>query len=386
MGRQSSAKRQRRQGTPSSTDKGRLVEQIVAGMHQVAGVTVERNVFLPVVGGDRRKREIDVLITSAVAGYPVRFAIECKNESEATGAPHIDAFVGKLADVNIPTQYGIYVSTSRYTTDAIARANYAGIRTLLLTGLSDDRLQSAIFEAIQSVVHCLLTVIDWQIFNHVDRAMSNDETMLLFDADGSLCGTIPDLIWHKWMTGEPPSVLGEYPLRLDIPEGWHQVVDGKPEPIVQAGVRVSVVGLVLKLGGQVTQHSLVRPSDAEVEKLRVQAQFAFPEGKHTLAIARSEEELAALVTAPNTAFTATTKIRLPRIRMDAMYWPPSERVTRKVEALMAAYLAGEGPDPRPLDFADLEGTDLSTVFEPIWSGHRAGQVSPSGTEPIRGMP
>lgn len=52
----------------------------MAVMHGSPGLLVERNVLLPAVGNPGRKRETDVLLTSAVAGYRVRFAIECKNE------------------------------------------------------------------------------------------------------------------------------------------------------------------------------------------------------------------------------------------------------------------------------------------------------------------
>ena len=62
------------------------------------------------------------------------------------------------------------------------------------------------------------------------------------------------------------------------------------------------------------------------------------------------------------------RLRLPRIKVQAMYWPPSERTTKKLGKLMEAYKMGEIPDPRPLNFAEIEGMDLNTVFEPIWRG------------------
>lgn len=57
--------------------------------------------------------------------------------------------------------------------------------------------------------------------------------------------------------------------------------------------------------------------------------------------------------------------------MSAMYWPPSERATTKAAEMMQAYEAGEIPDPRPFRFDEMEGMDLNTMFEPIWSGHPA---------------
>ena len=54
--------------------------------------------------------------------------------------------------------------------------------------------------------------------------------------------------------------------------------------------------------------------------------------------------------------------------MGALYWPPSERTTKKISEIMKAYEAGEIDDPRPLKFTEIEGTDLNAVFEPIWRG------------------
>src|SRR5215207_9464070 len=152
------AKRTKRKKTrgkkaePPSMSKGRLVEEIVEKMHANPNVRVQRRVFLEPVGGGR-KREIDVLLTSSVAGYPVRVAIECKNEANKIGSPKIDAFVGKLQHVGIPTQMGIYVATSDYTGSAIERAREAGIKTLVLTGLTKDRLSAAVERAFQSMVY-----------------------------------------------------------------------------------------------------------------------------------------------------------------------------------------------------------------------------------------
>lgn len=76
MGKQS---RKKRTVKLSATAKGRIVEQIAAWMYCSPGTIVETNVHYPTPGGDR-KREIDVLLTRHVVGYPTHVAIECKNE------------------------------------------------------------------------------------------------------------------------------------------------------------------------------------------------------------------------------------------------------------------------------------------------------------------
>jgi predicted helicase len=112
----------------SSIDKGKIVERIVALMHKYpdTSVKVEQNVRLPSLlskaGG---KREIDVLLTRDIAGHSVQIAIECKNEQRPIDAPAIDAFSKKLQRVGVP--YGIYVSASGYTSEAIENAAADGI-------------------------------------------------------------------------------------------------------------------------------------------------------------------------------------------------------------------------------------------------------------------
>ena len=96
--------------TGHSKRKGEIVEEVVSLLHQQSGLNVRRNVRLPTIDGSGRKREIDVLLEGEVAGYPIRFAIECKNVEKPVGSPLIDQFCGKLRDVGIPCSYGIFVS------------------------------------------------------------------------------------------------------------------------------------------------------------------------------------------------------------------------------------------------------------------------------------
>lgn len=64
--------------------KGDLLEDLVAMMHEMPEVVVEKRKKLPVLNSKAgRRREIDVLITSNVAGYPVRLGLGCKNEAKA---------------------------------------------------------------------------------------------------------------------------------------------------------------------------------------------------------------------------------------------------------------------------------------------------------------
>jgi len=142
-------KHEARKGTTRA--KGDIVEQIIASMHEMPGVTVERNVFLPTQDGSGRTGEIDVLLSSQVAGYTVRVAIECKNEKHRVGVSEVNEFIGKLHDVGIPTQQGILVSASGYTTGAALRAKQVGIKPLVLKDVTND-LPISIREAFQSII------------------------------------------------------------------------------------------------------------------------------------------------------------------------------------------------------------------------------------------
>jgi hypothetical protein len=144
----------------SSRAKGDVVEEIAASMYQMPGVTVERNVFLPANDGSGRKREIDVLLSSQVAGHPVRIAIECKNQKKPIGPGDISEFVGKLLDVDIPPHQGIYISKSRYSSGASSQARSAGIQAFLLKELSPDSLLESVRQAFQSLIYLLASITD----------------------------------------------------------------------------------------------------------------------------------------------------------------------------------------------------------------------------------
>jgi hypothetical protein len=82
----------------TSTRKlGDVLEDIVALLHNVPAGSIQTRVKVPALrpGSDgERTREIDVLISQDVAGYPIRIAFECKNEQDKVGIERIDAFVG----------------------------------------------------------------------------------------------------------------------------------------------------------------------------------------------------------------------------------------------------------------------------------------------------
>jgi hypothetical protein len=356
---------------PPSAAKGRLVEGIVEKMHGSPNVRAQRRVFLKPVGGGGRKREIDVLLTSSVAGYPVRVAIECKNEAKKIGSPELDRFVGKLQHVGIPPQLGIYVSTSGYTGSAIERAREAGIKILVLTGLTKDRLSAAVTRAFQSMVYLFAELAQFhQVEKEYEVSTVEEfaELSAFYDTDGVLRATLGDMVWRAWVEGSVSSDLGEHKLRFEVPEGWHNVVDGKSVPAGPLSAVIRVVGFVVTFSGEARQHTLFDAANKRDERWMTDLAFdGSLEPSYPMRGFRTEEELREYLEKQKDV-SVVGRLRLPRIRVGAMYWPPSERTTKKLGMLMEAYKAGEITDPRPLNFAEIEGMDLNTVFESIWRG------------------
>ena len=340
-------------------------------MHDSPNVKVQRREFLEPVCGGSRKREIDVLLTSSVAGYPVRVAIECKNEAEKIGSTKIDAFVGKLKDLGIPSSLGIYVSVNGYTLGAIDRARKAGIRTLVLTGLTKDRLSAEVERAFQSMVYLFAEISQLQAERAEHEITTVDGFLGLcsyYDVNGVLQDVLPDIVWRAWMKGSISSEVGKHELRFELPEGWHNIVEGKMVPARPLTTVIRVVGFVITFSGEARQHTLLDAENESTERWLTDLAFdGSLEPSYPMRTFGTEEELREYLEKQDSA-KMVGRLRLPRIKVGAMYWPASERTTKKLAEIRKAYEAGEIPDPRPLKFAEIEGMDLNTVFEPIWRG------------------
>jgi len=366
-------------GTQSTVTKGKLIEAIVASMHEGNDVTVERNVKLTPIGGSQAPmREIDVLLSSHVCGYPARWAIECKNYKKRIGAPFIDQFVGKLQDVGIPPQFGIFVTTSDYSKGAIEQAKKVGIRLLLIKdGLRDLGLD--IQHAIQTTVFLLPVVNGITIQNFAFTPMSSFEAVILFNKQGEAVHSIPDSIWFAWVSGHIQPVLGEHEIELDMSDELYQRIEGKLTRVIKIVVQVKILGLMQQFTGTTLLHHLQNATTHLIEKQQLKTNFPPPiPGSYLLKPIQTEEQLEQEMHAP-TIVAITSRICLPRINFwNAFYWPPSERVAKIVNEQMQAFEAGLIPDPRPFNISELEGSDLTTIFEQISSLHPAGQMTSEG--------
>src|SRR5215212_7566666 len=186
--------RSKRRPSPDHMTKAKLVEEIVALLHEQEGVTVERNVRLPALSDPDDIREVDVLVTGNVAGYPIRIPIECKNYDKRISAGQIGEFKDKLEDVGLPVRGSIYVCVTGFGRDARRRAKDHGIKIFELNGLTPDRLSSAVHQAFQSTVYLLLRV------ERVRFTSDRDEDNLWYvtflrDRRGNFRGGLWDIIW-----------------------------------------------------------------------------------------------------------------------------------------------------------------------------------------------
>jgi hypothetical protein len=347
--------------------KGALVEMIVASLHDDPNVKVERNVRLPALRNPKRKREIDVLISGLFAGYPVRIAVECKNYKSIIDIPFIDAYIGKLQDIGLPIRHGIFVSPFGFTQGALERAQEVGLTPLVLTGLTPDRLSEKIDEAIQSVVYLLLEITSLVINCEVERTDNSFQLWFLYDKNTKMQGSIPDLVWEKWIEGLLPAELGEHEIDIEIPEGWQLYIDDKLEQINAAKATVKVTGLLITAQGKASQHALLNPIDREVNRFRTHVSFDTWAKVYPLTPFSTEEDLQKFIDQrPEVVKLTIGHFRLPRIRFYSLYWPFSLRAFTAFSTLAKRCYA-EGRKATNEEMAEIEGSDLKTIWDPLWA-------------------
>jgi hypothetical protein len=257
-------------------EKWRLVEQIVAAVFEAADVQVQRNVRLRAIrrqGGQGGTREIDVLITGRLAGQLIRIPVECKHHNRKTDSPEVDAFIGKLLDVGLPTQTSIFVATAGFTQPAIERAQEVGMRTLVLNGTEFSQVKEKVLEAIQSHIFmsCSLVQLSFQTIEPIEDGSFSH--ILFYDAAGSYKGSIADLLWIAWLNGAPPLVCGRHLYSVHIPEEWRYLADGRTNSIHNVNLELQVAALVLQFRGDVKTYNLLDAFTKAPERQTLQVRF-----------------------------------------------------------------------------------------------------------------
>jgi hypothetical protein len=351
--------------------KARLVEEVVSLFHQEEGVIVERNVRLPSLSDSSQIREVDVLISGTVAGYPIRIPIECKNYQKRITAGQIGEFRDKLEDVGLPVRDSIYVCVSGFGRDARRRALDHGIKLFRLDGLSPDRLSSAIHQAFQSTVYYLLRVENVTVEPYLE---GNDlwPLMWFIDARGNIRGGIWDLIWEQWKAGIIPTSWGVQELVVTPPPGWRWYpADPRIPRYVTATLRV--VGLVLTAHGEAHRHILHDILDRKLDRAHIRAIFADDPGSISLTVVDDQEQFQAATRREGVANIVVTGLRCPRIHvLGKIYWPPTERAASVTKAHVDRMMTIGNADwdsLKELTFEELEGPDIAAIWGKTWSGH-----------------
>lgn len=115
----------------------KLYERLVAAVQaKLATSDSEVTWNETVVGRSGTPRQLDVLVRGRVGTAPVTVVVECKEYAEHVGIEIVDAFVGKLKDVD-GTQ-GILVARTGFTKPALMRAEQERIITAVLRPAKDE--------------------------------------------------------------------------------------------------------------------------------------------------------------------------------------------------------------------------------------------------------
>lgn len=330
----------------SNKIKGNILEDLVAMMHEVPGVRVEKRRKLPVLRSKtKRKREIDVLITSSIAGYKVQIALGCKNEATALKTSAIDNFVGILNDVGIPIQQGILVSANGYTRDAQDAADAHGLRTLVFEGLSAGRLGQEINAALKAVVYLLVSQFNLSMLPYVEDGWADDGrfiTAVLDRDDEPPVTQILTSVWELWVSGRIPDTIGDHLICLapkNLNATWMAVG------------AVTVTGWMASAPSVVSQSVLKDTKAGTIDRVHVSAKFDEIKGPLTLEPVNSEEALTDIVKGRT---SLVIRVRVPRIVSDVGYWPPTIETAQKVKAMLDA--------GTPVTFEGMESTNIMDAW------------------------
>ena len=175
---------------------------------------------------------------------------------------------------------------------------------------------------------------------------------------------VPDFVWYLWATGRIPAQLGRHDVDVPLPERCSNMVGGPCYHVHAVRATVEVVGLVATLVGTAHQHALAQAHDARVDRFKLGVTFNPSQPPSAIRVFPSEDALQAYVEG-SAAIRVTHRVKVPRIRFEMGYWPPSARVLHHVTERMKAFEAGTLPDSRPFTFEDLEGYDIRTAWESI---------------------
>jgi len=126
---------------------------------------------------------------------------------------------------------------------------------------------------------------------------------------------------------------------------------------------------VLITSETVKQFQLVNEADQTLHKSHATARFSPPDGRLLLLQINNEDDLNNFEKRKG-EIVITNRVRTPRIRWLAMYWPPSNRTLVKLnQRMLTAHQKGELLDLNSIPLEEIEGDNLSMLWEPIVKDH-----------------
>lgn len=342
------------------------MEQIVSTLYQDPDIKIEKNLRLAAIGSTR-KREIDILASQKDIVLAV---IECKNYNKVIDVELIDAFFGKLDDIGIPTEKGIFVSIKGFTEGAVERAQKAKIKTLTLSGLSKNRLSVKSGNALEFIVFLLPEVANVSIRYEKSIPHALPRAPFLCDASGKIRGSLFDFIWKEWIEGKPVSTIGEHNVNIDLLDGYYMPIGNglkQLKKVISINSVVQVTGLVISATGTSKEHLLINQANKQIERFYKNATFNQPKGVQEVISFKTEIDLQDFFNRQSAAIKiAIGRNRLPRIKATSLYWPLSKRTFNEVIQAYKRYQANILPEFDISKLTYIEGSDLKTVWEPVW--------------------
>lgn len=311
-----------------NNEKGKLLEEIVISLHVQDSFKVEKNKFFKPLNKNKKKREIDVLLSKIIADTEIYIPIECKNYKDKIEVKEIDAYFGKLTYLGLDVNKAIFVSVNGYTSGAKNSASYFGIKLLTFNGLSEDRMSLLLFNAIQSFSYIFPIYKTYSIISSIDSHV-NSEHLVFYDSSRNKKGTLADIIFEFWMTNKIDSTLGLQKLKISNANELYCLSNNKLEQCFSIEFEVLIVSCIINFKGKMTKKVLLE--NENIDKLRIDASFNEKE-KFSYTFFDNEQSLKNYRDNRNEHLKIDfKKVKLPKVRMHRIFYPLSKKVVKEID-------------------------------------------------------
>lgn len=309
-------------------DKGKLLEDIICELHSSKNIKIEKNVFFEPLNGNKKKREIDVLITADILGYKSYIVFECKNKNNKIGSKEIDSFYGKLEHLGLLRHQPIFISTKGFTPGAKESAKSKQIKLLVLEGLTQDGMSKEISDAIFSAIYLFPIVKSPGI---VSSKNSEDEDFFLFyDKNGEYKCSFLDLVLEDWLNKKELKI-GEYTYSCEnTNELYQKENDILRQPILSIEVELQIVALVFIKRIKASKNYLLNEEN-KMEKLKLNLNY-INNSEGDFILFKSEDELDKYLNEQKENIKIkTNSIKIPKVKFENAFYPFEQELIRELE-------------------------------------------------------